>query len=322
MKRLFLKSGLVGVIGVVASQLSLGVAAQDAFPSKPIRVIVPYAAGGADTYIRPLLANLEKQHGMNWVIETVVGAGGTIGANQVKRAAPDGYTILFCGSGALTIAPVLQNMNLSARDFAFVVNLVTIPYVIAVRSDAPFKSAASFVDYVKRNPGKLTYGSAGVGSAPHLGMEALAASAKSSLVHVPYNGIAASVPALLGGHIDVVIGAPSAIMPHVRAGKLVALGVTSKERFAPMPDVPALAEAGVDVNVATHFGFLAPKGTPQAVIDKFANAVRDAARDPVFVAAMATQQNKIDMLGADEYLKAIEEEAVAFAPVIAKSLKQ
>ena len=321
MKRQFLKTLTASALCAAASLAGLGAMAQEAYPNKPIRVIVPYAAGGADTYIRPLQAALEKQHGMNWVIETVVGAGGTIGANQVKRAQPDGYTILFCGSGALTIAPVLQNMNLSARDFAFIVNLVTIPYVIAVRPEAPYRTAAGFIDFVKRNPGKLSYGSAGIGSAPHLGMEALAASAKSSLVHVPYNGIAASVPALLGGHIDVVIGAPSAIMPHVRSGKLVALGVTSKERFAPLPEVPALAEAGVDVNVATHFGFLAPKGTPQAVLDKFAAAVRDAAREPAFVTAMATLQNRIDMLPADEYLKAIEAEAADFAPVIAKSLK-
>ncbi|MFM6991935.1 MAG: tripartite tricarboxylate transporter substrate binding protein, partial [Rhodoferax sp.] len=179
MKRQFLKAGFACTLLAAAALTATGALAQDNYPSKPIRVVVPYAAGGADTYIRPLQAALEKQYGMNWVIDIVVGAGGTIGANQVKRASPDGYTILFCGSGALTIAPVLQNMNLSLKDFAPILNLVTIPYVIAVRPDAPYRTAAAFIDHLKRNPGKLTYGSAGVGSAPHLAMEALANSIQS-----------------------------------------------------------------------------------------------------------------------------------------------
>jgi tripartite-type tricarboxylate transporter receptor subunit TctC len=322
MKRQFLKAGFACTLLAAAALAATGALAQENYPNKPIRVVVPYAAGGADTYIRPLQAALEKQHGMNWVIDIVVGAGGTIGANQVKRANPDGYTILFCGSGALTIAPVLQNMNLTLRDFAPILNLVTIPYVIAVRPDAPYRTAAAFIDYLKQNPGKLAYGSAGIGSAPHLAMEALANSVQSSLVHVPYNGIAASVPAALGGHIDVVIGAPSAIMPQVRAGRLVGIALTSRDRYPPAPEVPALAEAGVDVDVATHFGFLAPKGTPQAVVDKFAAAVRDAARDPAFSAAMATMQNRIDVLSAADFTKAVDAEAAAFAPVIARALKQ
>jgi tripartite-type tricarboxylate transporter receptor subunit TctC len=295
--------------------------AQD-FPSKPIRVVVPYAVGGADTYIRPLQPALEKKHGITLVIESVVGAGGTVGAAQVKRSAADGYTLLFCGSGALTIAPKLQPTGVSLADFSPVLNLVSIPYIVAVRKDTPFSRASEFVDHIKRNPGKLSYGSPGTGSAPHLAMEAMVDRLGTRVTHVPFSGIAPAVTALVGGHIDAVIGAPSVVMPQVRAGNLVAVAVSSRERFAPTPELPTLAEAGAPVDVVTNFGFLAPKGTPKPVIDKLAAALRDAAGDPVFVSAMEKLQNRVNVLSADEFGKALAAESAAFDPVIAKLPKQ
>lgn len=296
--------------------------AADDFPGKPIRVIVPYLAGGADTYVRPLQPALEKNHGITLVIESVVGAGGTVGANRVKRSAPDGYTLLFSGSGALTIAPKLNGDSLSFADFSPVLNLVTIPYILAVRKDSPIRTGREFIDYVKQNPGKLNYGSAGIGSAPHLAFEAMAINLGIKATHVPFPGIVASVQSLLGGHIDAVIGAPGNVMAQVRAGQLVALAVSSKERFALTPQLPTLSELGAPVDVATHFGFHAPQGTPAAVIAKLANAIREAARDPAFVTTMETMQTQVDLLAPDAFLKVLSAESAYFDPVIARLPKQ
>jgi tripartite-type tricarboxylate transporter receptor subunit TctC len=288
------------------------------YPDRPIQVIVPYAAGGADNYVRPLQPTLEKKHHITLVIESLPGAGGAIGSAKVKRSAPDGYTLLFCGSGALTIAPRLQESGApTPADFTPVLNLTTIPYVIAVRKDSTIQNAAQFIEFIKKNPGKLNYGSAGTGSAPHLGMEALAMRLQTSVTHVPYQGIAASIPALLGGHIDAVIGAPSNVLPQIHAGALRGIAVTSPKRFAFAEDLPTLAEMGADVDVVTHFGFYGPKGLPPAVVQKLGAAFRDAAADPAYLKSMQNQMTPVDLLPGDALGKALAVEEQVFEPVIA-----
>jgi tripartite-type tricarboxylate transporter receptor subunit TctC len=310
-------------MAIAASACATGLTlAAGPFPDKPIRVIVPYAVGGADTFIRPLQPTLKRDHGIDLVIETVTGAGGTVGANQVKRASADGYTLLFAGSGALTIAPVLQGINLSINDFEPITNLVSIPYIVAVRKESPLQSAAAFIDYAKRNPDLITYGSPGTGSAPHLALAATAEKLGTGLTHIPFSGISTAVQALLGGHITAVVGAPSVVMPQVRAGRLSALAITSKDRSALSPEIPTLAEAGVVVDVTTHFGFFAPKGTPDVVIQKLIVAIRDAARDQAFIKTMETMQNRIELLPGAAFTKALEQEAAGFAPIVAKLPKQ
>lgn len=292
------------------------------FPSRPIQVVVPYATGGADSYIRPLQPKLEKAHGINLVIESVVGAGGTIGAAKVKRAPADGYTLLFCGSGALTIASKLSGAGLTLADFAPVANMVSIPYIIAVRKDSALRTNAEFLDYVKRNPGKLSYGSPGIGSAPHLAMEALLANLGGTATHAPFSGIVTALQSLLGGHIDAVVGAPSNVLAQVRAGQLIALSVTSRERFPLAPQIPALSESGLDVDVSSNFGFLAPRGTPKAVIDKLVAAFSDAAREPAYIAAMEGMQTRVQVLPPEAYLKALTAESASVDPIIARMAKK
>lgn len=292
-------------------------AAED-FPSRPIQVIVPYAPGGADSYVRPLQPALEKRHGVRLVIESLVGAGGTLGTGKVKRSAADGYTLLFCGSGALTIAPRLQTTPAPVPgDFVPIANLVTIPYLIATKKGSPIQDMRRLLDTIKTSPGTLTYGSPGIGSAPHLGMEALARSLKSSVTHIPYSGIATAMQALLGGHVDAVIGAPSSVMPQVEAGAVVALAVAGKERFPLAPEVPALGEVGIDVDVATHFGFYAPKGTSPAVVAKLARAFSDAAADAGYKQAMDAVRTRIDVLPAEALARVLTDEQARFAPLIA-----
>jgi tripartite-type tricarboxylate transporter receptor subunit TctC len=290
--------------------------AANEFPARPIQVIVPYAAGGADIYIRPLQPALEKKHGVRLVIESVVGAGGTVGAARVKRAAPDGYTLLFCGSGALTIAPRLQAGAPVAADFVPLLNLVTIPYFIATKKGSPIRDLRGLTDFIKSRPGALSYGSPGFGTSPHLGMEALARKLGSSVTHIPFSGVATAMQSLLGGHIDAIIGAPSTVIPQVEAGTVSAVVVVSKDRFPLAPDVPSLAEAGIDLDVSTHFAFYAPKGTPAPIAARLALALSDAATDPAFRQALEATRTRIDVLPADVLARVLAEESARFGPLV------
>ncbi len=290
--------------------------AADPYPSRPIQVIVPYAAGGADTFIRPLQPDLEKKHGIRLVIESVVGAGGTVGSAKVKRSAADGYTLLFCGSGALTVAPRIQPNAPVLSDFEPIVNMVTIPYFIATKAGSPITDLRSFVDFIKSKPGALNYGSPGVGSSPHLGMEAIAGNLGTTMTHVPYSGIATALQALLGGHIDAVIGAPGNIMPQVEAGAVNAIAVVSKSRFPLTPKVPAIAEAGVELDVSTHFAFYAPKGTPTAVIKKLAAAFSDAGASEDYKKGMEAKRTRVEILSAETLTKELAQEYDRFGPLI------
>lgn len=288
-----------------------------AFPTGPIQVIVPYAAGGADSYIRPLQPVLAKHHGISLVIESVVGAGGTLGTARVKRSKPDGQTLLFCGSGALTIAPRLQPGAPLRSDFIPLLNLVTIPYFIATKKGSPIQDMRGLLDFIKSRPGMLSYGSPGFGSAPHLGMEALARSLGSRVTHIPFSGIATAMQSLLGGHIDAVIGAPSSVMPQVDADTVTALAVVSTKRFPLAPDVPSVREAGIDIDVSTHFAFHAPKGTPPQATDRLAQMLSEAAADPAFRMALEASRTQMDVVPGGELVRLLAEEEARFAPMLA-----
>lgn len=290
--------------------------AADAFPTRPIQVIVPYAVGGADGYIRPLQPTLEKQHGIQLVIESVVGAGGTVGTARVKRSAADGHCLLFCGSGALTIAPRLQAAAPTVADFVPLVNVVTTPYIIAMKKGGPVRDARGLLDFVKANPGALSYGSPGTGSAPHLAMEALAQALGSAFVHAPFSGIATAMQSMLGGHVDAVIGAPSTVMPHVESGAVLGVAVTGKRRFALAPNLPTLAELGADVDVETHFAFYAPKGTPASVGQQLTRAITEAASTPAYRQAMVLTRSQVEVLPPEALLRALHDEERRFEPVV------
>jgi tripartite-type tricarboxylate transporter receptor subunit TctC len=293
-----------------------GALAADEFPSRPIQVIVPYAAGGADTYVRPLQPVLEKRHGVRLVIESMVGAGGTVGSGRVKRSAPDGYTLLFCGSGLMSIAPRVQPGAPSLADFVPLLNLVTVPYIIAVKKGSPISDMHGLLDFIKKRPGALNYGSSGIGTAPHLGMEALAQNLGSSVTHIPFSGISTAMQSLLGGHIDAVIGAPSTVMPQIAAGAVIGVALVDRKRFSLAPDIPALAEAGIDIDVATHFGFYAPKGTPVPIAAKLTSVLGDAASDTGFRQAMKITSTQAEVMAADAFARVLNEEYTRFGPLV------
>ena len=304
------------LFALVAFLCAASAPAQD-YPSKPIRVLVPYAAGGADLYIRPLQASLAKSLGQPLVIENMGGGGGMVGANVVRTSRPDGYTLCFCGTGALTTAPRLAaSAPYTIDEFAPIANVIAIPFVLAMRRDLPYATFAEFLAFARANPAKISYGTPGDGSAPHLAAEAMAAVAGIRLLHVPYQGIVPAVHAALGGHIDGVMGAPSVVMPQVRDGKLVALAVTSPERFAPMKEVMTLREGGVDSQYVTRFGFFAPRGTPEPVVRKLAAALAESVNDAAYVEAMRRIYNDVVFIEPAAYAVSLAAEDRDYARLI------
>lgn len=265
------------------------------YPNRPIRVIVPYAPGGADTYIRPLLGPISQALGQSVIVDTVLGGGGSLGANRVRTAAPDGYTLLFAGTGALTAAPRLQNLGYTAADFAPIANLISIPFVLATRRGESFGDFAGFLAAARAKPEGLSYGSTGVGGTPHLIMEQLSKVAGIRMLHVPYSGVATASVALLAGDIDLVMGAPSFIMPLVDRG-VVPLVQTGARRMTAIPDVPTFREAGLELEMVTRFGFFAPKGTDAAILDRWGRLVLEGGAEPGYVQSMQRSFNEVELL--------------------------
>ena len=260
-RRTFVQGALVGAL------LPRGARAAD-YPSRPVRVIVPYAPGGAlDTVARVLSAPLGAALGQSIVIYNHGGGGGLIGMNEAAKSPPDGYTLLLDHSG-LTYMPGLHN-DLPfdpVKDFAGVVTAVSGSYVLAVNPNMPINSVAGLIAYATQNPGKLSYGSAGVGTSIHLAAEFFARSAGIDIVHVPYKGAAPAVTDLVGGQIPMMFGPTTDILPLARAGKIRALAVTSPKRSALIAELPTVAETLPGFEVVGWYGLAAPACTPKDAI--------------------------------------------------------
>lgn len=279
---------------VLALACAPALALAQAYPSKPLRLVVPYSpGGGADNAARILATRLSTTLGQTVVIDNRPGGSGMIGAQAVAQAEPDGYTVLYDAS-AFAVNPALRKMAFDpAKDLLPVSLAVTVPNIFVVPPNAPYKTVQEFVDYARKNPGKLTYASYGAGSAAHLIGELLKARAGIDLLHVPYKGGAPALTDLMGGQVDSYFANAASGMSYVKSGKLRALAVTSAARMAAMPDVPTLAESGFkDFEVLEWNGFFVPRGTPGEVVARLAKEVQAAVKDP------ATRQ-KLQGLGLD-----------------------
>jgi len=255
-----------------------------AYPDKPITVVVPFPPGGSsDAIARALSQKMSATLGQPVVIENVAGATGAIGATRVKRAAPDGYTVLVASIGVYATNPFLQK-NLQydpAKDFDLLTVLVRAPNVLVLHPSVPANSVAEFVEYLKKNPDRVSFASSGAGSSDHLTAALFWQRTGTTGLHVPYKGGGPAISDLLAGHALASFQNLNAIAAHVKAGKLKALAITGDRRSAALPDVPTLAEAGVkDVEVYSWQAAAAPKGLPKSVRDKlhaaFVAALNDA----------------------------------------------
>ena len=246
----------------------------DAFPAKPIRIIVPFPAGGAtDIAARAIADKMSANWKQPVVIENRPGAGGNVGADFVAKSAPDGYTLVMgiTGSHAINTSLYAKMPYDPVKDFEPITQVAVVPNVIVVHPSVPARTLRELVDLAKRQPGKYDYASLGSGTAAHLGMELFKTSAGIFMVHIPYRGSAPAVADLIGGQVQVMMdGLPSAL-PHVKAGRLRALAVTSQKRSPAAPDLPTIAESGYPGFYADAWsGLFAPKGTPAAVVEKIA----------------------------------------------------
>jgi tripartite-type tricarboxylate transporter receptor subunit TctC len=253
-------------------------ASAQAFPSKPVKIVVPFAAGGTTDVVARLLAQkLTEAWGQSVIVENKAGAGGNIGADFVAKAPADGYTMLMT-SGSIVTANQYIYKNLTydpARDLVPVTNVATGPLLVTVHPAVPVKDLKEFIAYAKANPKKVNFGSAGVGTQTHLAGENFAHAAGIDITHVPYKGESAALTDLIGGQIQMVAPNLGGAIQHIQQGKIRALAVTSKERAPQIPDVPAVSEIIPGFENAGWFGLMAPAGTPREVIDR---VYRDSAR--------------------------------------------
>jgi tripartite-type tricarboxylate transporter receptor subunit TctC len=262
--------------------------AQD-FPSRPITLVVGFAPGGAsDIIARQVAAKLSTRLGQNVVVENRAGAGGTIAANAVARATPDGYTLLFASSSAMAISPWL-NKTLQydpLKSFAPVSELVRGYFILSGTPVLPITNMKELVDYGNRNPGKLSCGSAGPGTIHHLSCELLAQSIGIPLLHVPYKGSAPAFAGLMSGEIQILFESVPTPVPLVQSGRVRGLAVTGASRLSVLPDVPTFTEQGIrGVDVSFWFGVAAPAGTPKTAVDRLNGAINEVLKDPEVLAA-------------------------------------
>ncbi len=307
---------------VFASTLLLGIAgwAQAQYPNKPIRFIVPWPpGGGADTVGRPIAQKLSEALGQPVVVENIPGAGGSVGAGTAARAAPDGYTVLMnYVSDAAINATLYGNLNHDpAKDLAPVTQIAGGNQVLVVHPDVPARSVQELIALAKSKPGQLSYSSAGYGSMGHLAAEMFKSMSGVNIVHVPYKGSAPSIMDLLGGRVSMTFADITVVVPHIKAGKLVPLAVTSSRRSLILPELPTVSEAGVSGFHATGWwGIAVPAGTPPQVIQRLNTELVAILRTP-------EMNERISKLGAavvasspEEFRSFIRAESAKWASLI------
>ncbi|MFH1757585.1 MAG: tripartite tricarboxylate transporter substrate binding protein [Pseudomonadota bacterium] len=315
-KRLF-----VGLVLLFLWQFPSSAQASSDYPNKPIQVIVGWTAGASeDLRFRSLAPKMEEVLGQPIVVINKPGAAAAISMTLIAKAKPDGYTIGNSSSSSLLFKPHMEKMEYNTlTDFTFIAGTCTQPYAIVVRNDAPWKTFQSFIDYAKKNPGKIKYGTYGVGGGVHIFIDAIGKNLGLKWGHVPFKGDQPNITALLGGHVPVS-GTSSAFIPHAKAGKLRPLAIFSDERLRAFPDVPTLKECGFnfDYRWTEILGFSGPKGLPPEIVGKLENAIKQAVDSIPFKNAMGQLENEAKFRNSQTFTKIIHE----LYPQVGKMVEQ
>jgi tripartite-type tricarboxylate transporter receptor subunit TctC len=314
-RRTLFAVGLLAAAGLAA--------AQAAYPSKPVTMIVPFPPGGlADVVGRPVAEAMGRELGQSVIIENKPGAGGGIGMAAASKAAPDGYTILMSLS-SFTVLPeadvvIGRSPMYSLNSLRPIARFTADPTVLAVRADAPWKTVKDFIEDAKRRPGAINYGSSGNYGTMHVPMEILTQNTGIKLTHVPYTGAGPAVVALLGGQIDAVSSGPATVLQQVKAGKLRVLAHWGNARLQTLPEVPSLKESGYDAEYAQWSGLFVPAGTPEPIVQKLRAAARFAANDPKVKDVILNAGSPILYQDTPDFEKYVQADARRMADVVKK----
>jgi tripartite-type tricarboxylate transporter receptor subunit TctC len=311
--------------GAVALPAVTRIAWAQTYPARPVHIIVGFAAGGPNDILARLIGEwLSKRFSQPFVIENRPGAGSNLATEVVVRAPPDGYTLLLVGSPNAINATLYEKLDFNfIRDIAPVASFIRGPLVMVVHPSVPAQTVPEFVAYAKANPGKLSYGSGGVGGISHITPELFKMMAGVDMVHVPYRGVAPALTDLLGGQVQVLFANPTLSLPYIKAGKLRALATTTATRLEALPDIPTVGESVPGYEASTFFGLGAPKNTPVEVIDKLNSEIDAGLADPKLKARLGDLDGTVLGGSPADFGKLIAEETEKWGKVIrAANIKQ
>lgn len=314
LRRIFVAAGLVAAAGLAAAQ---------AFPAKPITMVVPFPPGGlADIVGRPVAEAMGRDLGQTVVIENRGGAGGGIGMAHAAKAPADGYTILMALS-SYSVLPEADNVLGRPQMYAYnalrpIARITADPTVLAVRADAPWKTVKDFVEDAKKRPGAINFGSSGNYGTMHVPMEILKQVTGTRMTHIPYTGAGPAVTALLAGQIDAVSTGPATVLQHVKSGKVRVLAHWGNAKLESMPDVPSLKQSGYDAEYAQWSGLFVPAGTPEPVVQRLRAAARAAANDPKVKEVILGAGSPILYQDTPDFEKYVQSDVKRMADVVKK----
>lgn len=315
-KRVFTKAVLMAICGLAVAGMGPAVA-QDSFPNKPIKIIVPAAAGGpTDTMGRVLAKFMGEQTGVPVIVENKAGAAGSIGVQAVVQSPPDGYTIVLAAIDAITVYPLVKKDSpYTWKDLTPITVVASTPFVFGVSADLPAKDVNEFIALAKSR--KLAFSSPGVGASGHVVLEMFKFRTGADLLHVPYSGAGPALLSIIGGDTHITATSPVTLKGHIASGKMKALVVTSEKRLSGLPDVPTMEESGVsDFVVTPWFGMFAPAGTPDAVADKLHEMVVRAMRSPEYISKIGGLGMDVEPLSRRDYVQMLTAESDRWGQII------
>jgi tripartite-type tricarboxylate transporter receptor subunit TctC len=304
--------------GAAALPFAPHVARAQAYPTRPVRIVVGFAPGGPVDLLARLMGQwLSERLGQTFVVENRAGAGGTIGAEVVVRSPPDGHTLLMAGVNDAANATLYDKLNFNfIQDIAPVASIMRAPTIMTVNPSVPVKLVPEFIAYAKTNPSKVNMASAGTGTGSHLAGELFKAMAAVDMVHVPYRGGAPAVSGLIAGQVQVIFAVPNLLIEHVRAGKLRALAVTTTARWEGLPDLPTVGEFVPGYESSAWFGLVAPRNTPAGIAEKLNGEINTALADPKVRARLVDAGGTVLTGSPADFLKLITDETEKWRKVI------